>query len=567
MGCHFVLQSASSLVLTSSLQSSSAEDDETLTSSLSPGSRQQHMHARRALRSNSYHSSLSCSSSSWRPLPLSPAGSGALPAPSGFGMSTTAAAGPAAAMAIAAGSCSYGAYNRSGSMSGAVSGGLQAFASGDGPSLPEPGLSSSTNECAGNSSGSIEVMRMPSGSFTRVRFASSAPAGAPGEQLSSVADCITDSPGAMLAGSAQPMHGGYSGYSVGSGTSSTMTAGPVSSSAPSWGTAAVKGWSSPGRHVVAFSSSAGSSEGIALRNSSNSLGGAPGLINSPLPALPKPAWSSSRAWSGKSAARKLNSNNLFARASVSTPGESHGAGMGACAPAAAPSASGASPGFSAQLLQNAGGPSSSGATAAGNMSLSISTQGSTSGDDQGPTRCSNSVSRQRSAPLPTMPTLQESPCCTPGTSPVSFGFAAAYEQTLARHLGVAQGQQGKQHELSKLMVMTPDVHDSDDELTVGSVVLSSMDLCKPMDQQEQRPQSYVDHSATGLVMQSLTAEASRRSTDDSGSGSRCTAGCSSDGLAVEGLSRELHSDSFEFSKPQGGDAWDTQSPLLGKMLG
>ena len=70
-------------------------------------------------------------------------------------------------------------------------------------------------------------------------------------------------------------------------------------------------------------------------------------------------------------------------------------------------------------------------------------------------------------------------------------------------------------------------------------------------------------------MQSLTAEASRRSTDGSGSGSgsACTPGCSSEGLGVEGgLRGALHSDSFEFSKPQGGETWQGQSPLLGKML-
>jgi hypothetical protein len=177
--------------------------------------------------------------------------------------------------------------------------------------------------------------------------------------------------------------------------------------------------------------------------------------------------------------------------------------------------------------------------------------------------------RQRSVPLPT---LQESPCCTPGSSPaVSFGFVAAYEETIARHLGALQQQQQRSRlqseDHSKLVVLAPDGHESEEELTVGSAVWSSLDLCKPLQQQLQQQQqgSFAEHSATGLVMQSLTAEASRGSMDDSRSCSRSTAGCSSEGLAGDSLPAALHSDSFEFSRPQGGDAWD-HSPLLGNIL-
>jgi hypothetical protein len=101
-------------------------------------------------------------------------------------------------------------------------------------------------------------------------------------------------------------------------------------------------------------------------------------------------------------------------------------------------------------------------------------------------------------------------------------------------------------------------------------------VCQPLQQQLQHQQhqqqqqqqqgSYAEHSATGLVMQSLTAEASRRSIDGSSSGSGCTPGCSSEGLSMEGLRGALHSDSFEFSKPQGGETWEGHSPLLGRML-
>ena len=358
--------------------------------------------------------------------------------------------------------------------SAATAGGLQAFASEDGAlAAVLPGSSSSTGG-ADNPSGSIQVMRMPgaSGSFTRVRFAASAPAAAPGEQLSTVADALTDSPVSLLAGSVQhsaagpvPLLTGYGSYGRG-----TVAAGPAVSSSAPWGTAAVKGWSSPSRHVVAFSSSAGSS------------GAATGLTNnSRLPALPKPAWSSSRAWSGKSPARKLNSSNLFAREAVSTPGTATGVmALGTSAAAGC----GGSMGFSALMTQEADASSSSAAAAGGAGMPDSSSSGPdgapSTGDEQGPVS-SRGVSRQRSAPLPT---LQESPCCTPGSSPVSSGFAAAYEQTLARHLGQKQ-QQDRQQRLSKLVVMPPEGHPAEDELTVGSMVLSSLEVCQPLQQQLQ----------------------------------------------------------------------------------
>jgi hypothetical protein len=230
-----------------------------------------------------------------------------------------------------------------------------------------------------------------------------------------------------------------------------------------------------------------------------------------------------------------------------------------------------------QLLQATGASNSAGS--AGGSVCSNEQGGTADGDDAAASAVdvllSNmpSTKRQRSVPLPT---LQESPCCTPGSSPaVSFGFAAAYEETIARHLGVRQQQQQddsrvQSQDHSKLMVLAPDGHESEEELTVGSAVLSSLDLCKPLQQQLQQQQqqgSFAEHSATGLVMQSLTAEASRRSTDDSRSCSRSTAGCSSEGLAGDShpAVAVLHSDSFEFSRPQGGDSWD-HSPLLGKIL-
>lgn len=478
-------------------------------------------------------------------------------------VSVLAAAVPGMAMA------SVAAYDRpagASCVSAATAGGLQAFASEDGAlTAVLPGSSSSTTGGADNPSGSIQVMQMPgaSGSFTRVRFAASAPAAGPGEQLSTVADALMDSPVSLLAGSVQhsaagpgPLLAGYGSYGKG-----TVAAGPTVSSSAPWGTAAVKGWSSPSRHVVAFSSSAGSS--------GSAPGAATGLTNnSPVPALPKPAWSSSRAWSGKSAARKLNSSNLFAREAFSTPGAATGMALGT-------SAAAGSMGFSALMMQEADASSSAAAAGGGctpDSSSSSGLDGAAPGplsteEEKGPVS-SRGVPRQRSVPLPT---LQESPCCTPGSSPVSSGFAVAYEQTLARHLGQLQQQQGRQQGLSKLMVMPPEGHTAEDELTVGSMVLSSLEVCQPLQQQLQHQQqqqqgSYAEHSATGLVMQSLTAEASRRSTDGSGSGSACTPGCSSEGLGMEGLRGALHSDSFEFSKPQAGETWQGQSPLLGKLL-
>lgn len=558
-----VLQSVGSLLLTSSLPSSAEEEGETLTASLSPGSSQQLAHARRPLRaSNSYSSPLSCSSTSWgQQLLLSPASSGALPAAAGVSLGASASAAAAATAGTGA-QGSYGAFSRSGSLSGAATGGLQAFASADGPL--DCALSGNNIDSA-QPSGSIEVKRMRSGSFTKVRYTASAPAAAPGEQLSSVVDAITDGPGSVLAGSVQHSAaaglGNYSNYSMSGGSS----AGAVSSSAP-WGAAAVRGWSSPGRHVVAFSSSAGSSDGMALRSSSMPGAGS-GLNNSPLPAAPKPAWSSSKAWSGKSAAKKLNSSNLFARTAVSAPGSDALSPPGA-APAGVSSGS-----FGAQLLQAAGASNSAGSAGSG---LCAAEQGGIAAYDDAVACAVDSLlsgmpstKRQRSVLLPT---LQESPCCTPGSSPaVSFGFVAAYEETLARHLGAAQQQQqssrAQAQDHSKLMVLAPDGHDSEEELTVGSAVLSSLDVCKPLQQQmaQQQQGSFAEHSATGLVMQSLTAEASRRSADDSSSCSRGTAGCSSEGLALDSLPAGLHNDSFEFSRPQGGDAWD-HSPLIGKIL-
>lgn len=314
---------------------------------------------------------------------------------------------------------------------------------------------------------------------------------------------------------------------------------------------------------MAFSSSAGSSGAAAGLNS-----------NSPVPALPKPAWSSSRAWSGKSAARKLNSSNLFAREPVSTPDDVTCVALGTSAAAGA-----GAPSFSALPMQGPDTSSSSAAAAGAGSAPDSSSSGSrldgpvtgaspSTGDDRGAVS-SRGVSRQRSAPLPT---LQESPCCTPGSSPVSSGFDAAYEQTLARHLGQLQQQQDRQQGLGRLVVVPPEGHTAEDELTVGSMVLSSLEVCQPLQQQLQHQQhqqqgSYAEHSATGLVMQSLTAEASRRSIDGSSSSSSgCTPGCSSEGLSMEGLRGALHSDSFEFSKPQSGETWEGHSPLLGKML-
>jgi hypothetical protein len=85
-------------------------------------------------------------------------------------------------------------------------------------------------------------------------------------------------------------------------------------------------------------------------------------------------------------------------------------------------------------------------------------------------------------------------------------------------------------------------------------------------QQQQQQQQSPEHSATGLVLQSLAAEVSRRSTDSSGgcSGSTVAAGCSSE---QEGCVSGVSSDTFEFSRPQGGtDTWEQSPLLLGNML-
>lgn len=184
-----------------------------------------------------------------------------------------------------------------------------------------------------------------------------------------------------------------------------------------------------------------------------------------------------------------------------------------------------------------------------------------------------STKRQRSAPLPT---LQESPACTPGASPdVSFGFAAAYEETLARHLGHAHKQRGEQQwrDCPGLLVRGSDQHGSghDSQLSHSSWMVQQQAQQQQQQQlQGQLPGSFCEHSATGLVLQpSLTAEANRRSFDESSSCSRgTTPSCSSEGLSVDLHRGAIASDSFEFSRPHqaGEGAWDQQSPLLGKTL-
>lgn len=542
------LQSVNSL-LTSSLPSSADDDDNTLTSSLSPNSRQQQQQYSRQevpLRaSNSYGSSLSCSSSIGGrqqsqsfsragSQPLASSITGLMPDPVGF-ISPSAVQG-----------------------SGSYCSGLPMTTAGDSsPVLSMPGAGSSGG---GNGSGSIEVLRMASGSFTKVRFAASAPAGAPGEQLSSAVDSITDSPVGLMAGAAQHHAAGTVGLAamLCDFSSTQQCASQPQGSSAAWGTAGVKGWSSPGRHVIAFSSSAGSSDGAALRSSTSMPGPATGLNNSPLPAAPRPAWSTSRAWGGKPASRKLStSNNMFARANFTSPAA---AGQGPPGPATSSTSScSSSMGVASQGAPEAGSTSSAGAEA-GAVSVDAAAVAAGALLNSLP-----STKRQRSAPLPT---LQESPAPTPGSSPgVSLGFVAAYEETLARHK-----QQQQQPQVMML------VHDSDEpeeparlDSAVGIDVSSSLQQpCRAEQAQLQQRQqgSFAEHSATGLVTQSLSAEASRRSTEDSGSGSgRCTPGCSSSrGATTDGSehSGTLHSD-FEFSRPQGGDAWD-HSPLLGKIL-
>jgi hypothetical protein len=88
----------------------------------------------------------------------------------------------------------------------------------------------------------------------------------------------------------------------------------------------------------------------------------------------------------------------------------------------------------------------------------------------------------------------------------------------------------------------------------------------PQQQQQQQQHQSPEHSATGLVLQSLASEVSRRSTDSSGgcSGGTVTAGCSSE---QEGCVSEVSSDTFEFSRPQGGsETWEQSPLLLGNML-
>jgi len=532
------LQSVNSL-LTSSLPSSADDDDNTLTSSLSPNSRQQQQDSR-------YGSSLSCSSSIGGmqqsqslgragSQPLAGSTTGLVSDPVGL-ISPSAMQGP-----------------------GSYCGGLPVTVAGDSsPVLSMPGAGSSGG---GNGSGSIEVLRMASGSFTRVRFAASAPAGSPGEQLSSAVDSITDSPMGLMAGAAQHHPAGTAGLAaiLCDYSSTQQCAGQPQGSSGAWGTAAVKGWSSPERHVIAFSSSAGSSDAAALRSSTSMPGPTTGLNNSPLPAAPRPAWSSSRAWGGKAASRKLStSNNLFARANFTSP---TAAGQGLTGPASTSSSS--SMGAASQGAPEPGSTSSAGAEA-GAVSVDAAAAAAGALLSSLP-----STRRQRSAPLPT---LQESPAPTPGSSPgVSIGFTAAYEETLARHNQAQQQQQQPQ-----VMMLVPDSDEPEEQparldSAIGIDVSSSLQQSSRGEQaqlQQRQQGSFAEHSATGLVTQSLSAEASRRSTEDSGSGSgRCTPGCSSEGVTTDGSehSGNLPSDSFEFSRPQGGDAWD-HSPLLGKIL-
>lgn len=552
------VQSGNSLLLTSSLPSS-AEDtsDNTLASSLSPGSRQQQMVQPRSggllKSSNSYGSTLSCSSSSWRQSALSPANSGAL--------------------------------------QGAVADSCVAETA-----ATTTNNSSISSDISRKPSGSIEVVRMPSGSFTRVRFAASAPAAAAGEQLSTVVDAMTDSPASVLAGPGQAYGGSGSsatglstllgGYSSSCGVGGTSAA-PVSTSMQCWGSTSVKGWSSPRSQVVAFSSSAGSSDGGAALRGSASSSSMPGAASasssglgsnggSPLPAAPRSAWSSSRAWSGKSASRKLHTGNnlLFGRANTGSAQQA-GAAAGTPQAAALPHTAGDQRG--AQIAGTAAAQAGTSGTVGGADAQVAATDAAAAAADTLLSAQLPSTKRQKSAPLPT---LKEVP--TPGSSPaVSCGFTAAYEETLARHLGTARRQQQQQqpaHGLGDLMVLTP-TDTCEDEVTVGSV-LSSLEPCLPLQQQLRLQQqqlqqqgSLPEHSATGLVVQSLTAEASRRSTDDSGSCSRSTPGCSSDGLGTitgaEAGGTTGSSSDFEFSRipQQEGDAWEpSHSPLLGKIL-
>jgi hypothetical protein len=106
-----------------------------------------------------------------------------------------------------------------------------------------------------------------------------------------------------------------------------------------------------------------------------------------------------------------------------------------------------------------------------------------------------------------------------------------------------------------------------DEDMHGSCCAPLSDSSSQAAQQQQLlqlPGSFAEHSATGLVMQSLTAEANRRSLDEGSSGSRGAPVCSSESLSVD-VRGGLASDSFEFSRPhQGEGTWDPHSPLLGK---
>lgn len=455
--------------------------------------------------------------------------------------------GSLAAVAFGAGRTS-GSGALSGSPFGAASSQqVLPTAASNGP-LPAIAQTRSGNLADGASGGSeascIEVLRMPSGSFTKVRLASSAP---------SAADTAT-----CLAGE----HGSSGSLAAAAAAADAAAAASSSNAAVLLETAGsgsgFRGWSSPGRQVKSFgsASAAEASRWPAFGADEHDPGN---------PLLPgaAPDWSSSRAWgagnsgtmqrqlSGGGVARALAAaaDSAFNGASkqAATGGGSRGstggvrsmtvgamgAAMGAAAAAggdggtAAPTSTTLLPSGSAAgrayIVTNAGSSSSSSASqdaAAATAAAAAALLGTSSGGGE-------RFARQRSGPLPT---LQESPAHTPGTSPdVAVSFMACLSD-LSLQQQLAAQQQGLLQ-----LGSSPGGGDSGD----GGGQLPDL----------------VVAAGQASRQRSAGVEGSRRSSSAGGD------------TASEGVSEGLSSVSdatFEFSRHPGHD-WG-ESPLLGHVL-
>lgn len=230
---------------------------------------------------------------------------------------------------------------------------------------------------------SIEVLRSPSGSFTRVRLAASAPAAAADEQTTLAGaehSSPADSAGAVAAGSAS-----------------------------AWSPAVNRGWSSPGRQVKSFGSTGPSSA-------------------SSKPWSPSTAWGST-APSGQQQLSATGSGGSSAGVRSMMLG---GAGSAGGARAAWHSSStllaAGAPGRTYVVTNGAPAAHSSGggdSAADASVAAAAALLGSSAGAAARP------PGRNRSGPLPC---LEESPAHTPGTSPeVAFSFMSALEGTLSSH--------------------------------------------------------------------------------------------------------------------------------------